>query len=148
MSETSRKTLIHVFISMALVQIDATLITIFHLGMNVFVNLSEINFKWCEIKPSDLLKRWDPRTRINYHMLEFLILKTESKDLDLITYKNISYDKGPKYMLKIFSKARDFHQHSTRGNHFCGAKCKRDDYYNFLIWMLLRTGTPGTSNST
>lgn len=87
---------------MALVQIDATLITIFHLGMNVFVNLSEINFKWCEIKPSDLLKRWDPRTRINYHMLEFLILKTESKDLDLITYKNISYDKGPKYMLKNF----------------------------------------------
>ena len=60
-----------------------------HLDMKVYVNLSEINFKWCKIKPSDLLRGWNPELELitgYFQMLEFLILKTESINLDLITY--------------------------------------------------------------
>ena len=62
--------------------------TLVHLDMRVYVNLSEINFK---IKPSDLLKSWNPELELitgYFQMLEFLILKTESNNLDLITYTN------------------------------------------------------------
>jgi hypothetical protein len=86
--------------------------------MKVYVNLPEINFKWCKIKPSDLLKSWDPELELitwYFQMLEFLILKTESNNLDLITYTTFFYDKGPKYMGHNFSKAKDLHHHSTRG---------------------------------
>jgi hypothetical protein len=47
-------------------------------------------FKWCKIKPSDLLKSWDPELELNtryFQMLEFLILKTESNNLDLFLLK-------------------------------------------------------------
>ena len=42
-------------------------------------------------------------------------MKTESNNLDLITYTTFFYDKGPKYMGHNFSKAKDLHHHSTRG---------------------------------
>ena len=74
-----------------------------------------------ENKTVRFVKKLGLRTRINYPVFSdvgILNIENRVQQLRFNHVHTIFYDKGPKYMGQNFSKARDFHHHSTRGKHY------------------------------